>query len=318
MLEVIILAKEQRFDRIKGALYGVAVGDCLGAPAEFRDQAEIRALFGEIRDIVPGSVIGARPGCGTDDTAMTLAVAEGIMNTGPLDDPVEKIGAEFVKWLYDAPVGTGATCARSIAYASKGGRVKIPKRSAWLKAAEKTHCDLGGKSGGNGTLMRTVPVALWKKAPSRCASLATDVSQMTHFDPDAATACVLYCDIIHKIIRGYHLFPAIDKVTSGTEYRLATRTDVEFEPYPSGYVKDTFKTALWGLAHGKDFEDSLIKIVNLGGDADTTGAIAGGIAGAAYGYSAIPDRWINALDGKLKARLDAAAEAAGKIWGCGT
>lgn len=318
MLEVVKNAKAHRFDRIKGALYGVACGDCLGAPVEFMDASQIRLQYGEVREILGGGWLGAYAGVGTDDTAMTLAVAEGIMNTGPVDDPVEKIGAEFIKWFYDAPIGAGAACARSIGYASKNGRVKTPKRSTWLKAAEKAHYDMAGRSGGNGSLMRTVPVALFTRASQACATLAADVSQMTHYDPDAAMACVIYSEIIRKLIRGYSLLPTLDRETSGTEYRRATRADVAFTPYPSGYVKDSFNTALWAASRERSFEDVLIATVNLGGDADTTGAIAGGIAGTAYGYSAIPDRWIKALDGKLKARLDAAAEAAGKVWGCGT
>lgn len=306
---------KERFDRIKGALYGVAVGDCLGAPVEFMTVYQIQDTYGIVTEIMGGGWLGAHAGEGTDDTAMTLAVAEGLMKTGPLDDPVEKIGAEFIRWFYDAPIGAGAACARSIAYASKNGRVKAPKRSTWLKAAEKAHYDLGGRSGGNGSLMRTLPVALFTKAPMK---LAEDVSQMTHYDTDAAIACMLYCLLVGKLIRGYGMQRALDRVTSNTEYRLSTRPDAVFSPNPSGYVKDSFNTALWAASRERSFEDVLIATVKLGGDADTTGAIAGGIAGAAYGYSAIPDRWIKALDGKLKARLDAAAEAAGKVWGCGT
>ena len=130
---------QKRYDRIKGALWGVAVGDCLGAPVEFMDAQSIYHQYGLVTEILGGGWLGALVGRGTDDTAMTLAVAEGLMKTGPLDDAVEKIGAEFIKWFYDAPIGAGAACARSIGIASKNGRVKAPKRSTWLKAAEKAH-----------------------------------------------------------------------------------------------------------------------------------------------------------------------------------
>lgn len=305
-----------RYDRIKGALYGVAVGDCLGAPVEFMDARDIQIQYGLVSDIMGGGWLGAHAGVGTDDTAMTLAVAEGIMNTGPVDDPVEKIGAEFIKWFYDAPIGAGAACARSIGIASKNGRVKTPKRSTWLKAAEKAHYEMAGRSGGNGSLMRTVPVALFTRAEKECSALAADVSQMTHYDPDAAMACMIYSEIVRKLIRGDSLRETVDRETSNTEYRRATRTDVKFIPYPGGYVKDSFNTALWGITQGKNFEDSLIKVVNLGGDADTTGAITGGLAGAAYGFREIPERWVEALDENLKQRINACADAAGAIWRC--
>lgn len=305
--------KEKMYDRIRGVLYGVAVGDCLGAPAEFRDRAEIAARFGEIRDIVPGSIIGARLGCGTDDTAMTLAVAEGIMKCKPGENPVRQIGAEFVRWFCGEPIGLGGTCGRAIEFASKYGRIKSPSLKAWAAASEMTHYQLKGRSGGNGTLMRTAPIALFYTDEAERDSVAYGVSKMTHWDEDAATACILYCEIISKLIQGQKLEDAVSCLKESRDYN-ETVTD----PQPTGYVKDTFKTALWGWFEHNSFESILINVVNLGGDADTTGAIVGGLAGAEFGYSAIPDRWIKALDGKLKARLDAAAEAAGKVWGCGT
>lgn len=305
---------QKRYDRIKGALWGVACGDCLGAPIEFMDARSIYHQYGLVTDISGGGWLGACIGQGTDDTAMTLAIAEGLMKTGPFDDPIEKIGAEFIRWFYDAPIGAGAACARSIGMASKNGRVKAPKASAWFDAAEKAHYDLGGKSGGNGSLMRTAPVALFLKADNKGVTL--DISRMTHFDHDAGFACMIYCNIIRDLIRGCSLKDALEKRTARTEYRKVIRSDIQFIPYPGGYVKDTFNTALWGITRTDNFRDALIRVVNLGGDADTTGAIVGGLAGAAYGFSAIPQKWIDTLQPSLKARLDACALAAAKIWHC--
>lgn len=305
---------QKRYDRIKGALWGVAVGDCLGAPVEFMDAQSIYHQYGLVTEILGGGWLGALAGRGTDDTAMTLAVAEGLMKTGPLDDAVEKIGVEFIKWFYDAPIGAGAACARSIGIASKNGRVKAPKRSTWLKAAEMAHYDLGGRSGGNGSLMRTAPVALFLKADNK--GLAFDISRMTHFDDDAGIACMIYCDILRALIRGYSLQAALDKGTARTEYKTVTRTENRFTPHPGGYVKDTFNTVLWGITRTDNFRDALIRVVNLGGDADTTGAIVGGLAGAAYGYSAIPQSWVDAIDPMLALRLNKCADAAARIWHC--
>ena len=308
------MIKEKVFDRIKGALYGVAVGDCLGALVEFRTWDEIRFQFGRVTEIGPSWLDGSI-GKGTDDTAMTLAVAEGIMQTGPMDDPVEMIGAEFVKWFRRGPTGCGNICFRAIAGASKNGKVSMPKREAWFKTAEAVHKALDGRSGGNGTLMRTAPVALLLQGTAR-DKLAYEASKMTHFDEDAADTCVLYCQLMTRLIRGEGVIAAVDHVISGTEYERVTLPGAYFAPNPSGYVKDTFIAALACFSHLKNFEDILVTVVGLGGDADTTGAIAGGLAGAAYGYSSIPTRWIAALDDGLKARLDACALAAGKVWKC--
>lgn len=301
------------FDRIRGALYGVAVGDCLGAPVEFMSADQIKATYGMVTNIMSGGWLNARVGEGTDDTAMTLAVAEGLMQTGPMDDPVEKIGAEFVKWFYDRPIGTGAACSLSIRYATHEGKIPVPSRDEWYSAALQTDQYLRGRSGGNGSLMRTLPVALFSRGDAQ-SRLAFDVSQMTHIDSSAASTCLLYCRIVDMLISGKKVRDVLHRVTSGTEYQIATQAS--FVPNPSGYVKDTFNTALWGLSHLKGFENILVTVVNLGGDADTTGAVVGGLAGAAYGYSAIPLRWVAALDDGLKARLDACALAAGKVWKC--
>lgn len=302
--------KQAMYDRIKGALYGEAVGDCLGAPVEFLSAEVIKRKFGMVTDFLGGGHLHLAPGVGTDDTAMTLAVAEGLMKTGANDDPVEKIGCEFVKWFTGYPVGIGGTCYQSIDGASNGGRIACPSREMWMAASKLTDVILQGRSGGNGTLMRTVPVALLLKGDNR-DRVAWDVSAMTHYDPDAAEACVLYCRIIEKLIIGYDLYTALESVLSGTEYSYPVET-----PIPSGYVKDSFKTALWGLKSTQNFEDCLIRIVNLGGDSDTTGAIAGGIAGAVYGYSGIPERWKNALDDKLKDRMEPCITKAAEVWEC--
>ena len=279
--------KMRRFDRIKGVLYGVAIGDCLGAPFEFMSAREIQWNFDTVTDIMRGGWLNVPAGVGTDDTAMTLAVAEGIMKTPCGIDPIENIGAEFIKWFYDAPIGAGAACARSINLASKRGKVKAPKRETWFKAAEKAHYDMNGRSGGNGSLMRTAPVALFRPINDPCSNLAFNVSKMTHYDEDAAFACVMYCGIIRLLIRGYEMTDAVERALRGSpEYRgafYASGITDDYRPNPSGYVKDSFKTALWGIGETCDFETALIAVVNLGGDCDTTGAIVGGIAGAAYG-----------------------------------
>lgn len=302
--------KEQMFDRIKGTIYGVACGDCLGAPAEFRDREEIRRRYGQITNIIDGSLIGAHIGCGTDDTAMTLAVAEGIMKSTAGDDLVEKIGAEFVRWYNGTPIGLGATCGSTIEIASDRGRIQSPTRDDWFRAAEITDYHLGGRSGGNGTLMRTAPIALLIPDEQR-DQVARDVSKMTHYDEDAATACVLYCEIISKLIHGCPVDDAVSCLNRSEDYGVPVTN-----PKPTGYVKDSFKTALWGWTNKMSFEDILITVVNLGGDADTTGAIVGGLAGAEYGFSAIPQRWIKALSPNLKYRLNVVTHAAARLWGC--
>ena len=296
-------------DVVKGCLYGVVIGDSLGATVEFMTADQIANQYGKLTEIMGGGHCSWKPGTGTDDTAMTLAVADGLMNCEPDDDPVKKVGKYFVDWYRTKPRDIGRTCKIAIGLASEQGVITEPTREQWFNASRQTHQYLYGKTGGNGTLMRTAPVALLANG-ERMRDLAMDLSRMTHFDPDAGTACQIYCAIISRLICGYIPKEALYTSIWRTEYQ-----DIEhMQPNPTGYVKDTFRTALWGLTQTNTFEDALVEVVNLGGDADTTGAVLGGLAGAVYGFSMIPDRWVKALDKGLKTHLDAIVDAAVAFW----
>ena len=294
--------KQRRYDRIKGCLYGVAIGDCLGAPVEFMSAANIQRTYGQVSDITFGF--------GTDDTAMTLAVAEGLINAQQCNkDHIEQIGKAFVDWFYSEDAyGTGASCSQAISIASKHGQ-EYPKRDVWFEAAKRAHDSTNKKSAGNGSLMRTAPVALFSRG-LEMRKLAWEISAMTHYDHEAGESCCLYCDILSKLIRGHDLCAAVSRGLEKSAYKYVYK----MRPKPTGYVKDTFQTALWGVWNNQSFKDTLIAVVNCGGDADTTGAVAGGLAGAAYGFKAIPDKWVQALDKSLKTRLNAVVDAAARYW----
>ena len=304
-----MMQNERLIDVIKGCLYGVAIGDSLGATVEFMTADQIVSQYGKLTEIIGGGHCSWKPGTGTDDTAMTLAIADGLLDCELDGDPVEMVGKRFVDWYRTGPKDIGHTCRLVIGLASDQGMIAKPTREQWFAASRQAHQYLCGKSGGNGTLMRTAPVALLTNG-ERMRDLAMDLSDMTHYDPDAGTACLIYCAIISRLIRGYIPKEAVYTSVWRTEYQ-----DIEnMQPNSTGYVKDTFRTALWGLTRTNTFEDALVEVVNLGGDADTAGAVVGGLAGAVYGFSMIPDRWVNALDKGLKTHLDAIVDAAVAFW----
>ncbi len=285
-------------DVARGALYGVAVADALGATLEFMSAAEIARRYGTLRDIVGGGWLALRPGQVTDDTEMTLAVAEGIAEQP--DAPVEAVGHRFIEWLDTQPRDVGRTCAVALNYA---------RRRGWADAARFAHDDLGGRSAGNGSLMRSAYPGLWYADRAQALRVAVELSRMTHYDPLASEACELYTAAIWDMARGgVPARQALKAAFGGTRYQAALAGQARLDP--TGFVVDTLNCALDAVACTSSLEDAIVRAVNLGGDADTVGAVAGGLAGAMYGYDSIPTRWREALDVRIRARLDAAAERA--------
>lgn len=289
-------------NRVKGALYGVAVGDALGAPLEFMNASEIKATHGTVRDMIGGGWLNVLPGEVTDDTQMTLAVAEGIARSP--EAPIEAIGNRFISWMLSRPKDIGNTCYYSIDNAMKASRFGLPSAQNWFDAAHKTHISGGGKSAGNGSLMRTVYVGLFYDEYTNALDYAKQVSDMTHFDPLASLSCKLYTAMVYKMIRTESLNARKNIIRelceSSTIYRNIFSPD--YTPIPSGYVVDSFAAALHSIHTSSTFEDTIVKAVNLGGDADTIGAITGGLAGALYGFDAIPTAWVQSL--QIRDQLD--------------
>lgn len=297
-----------KLDRIRGAMYGVAVGDALGAPLEFMDAASIQRMHGTVKDMIGGGWLGVRPGECTDDTAMTLAVAHGIAEAPYY--PIEAIGRRFVEWANSGPKDIGATCATSIREAIRMAADKAsPSIFIWKHAAEAAHSILNGKTAGNGSLMRTAYVGLYYQDEINLVLKAWTISKMTHFDGQAAELCVAYSALLNQMVKESRLRARrqilIKGGVCGMEY-------AGYEPRPTGYVVDSFETAIYCVFTTKSFEDAIVKAVNLGGDADTIGAITGGLAGALYGFKAIPERWTKYLSPEICAEIDELCELAAK------
>lgn len=149
---------------------------------------------------------------------------------------------------------------------------------------------------GNGSLMRLAPAVLFALGdPTQVEHLAREQGRVTHGAPQCLDACALLATILHEAILGQpdplrprqiEAHPAIQAIAAGA-YRTKTRDEIR----SGGYVADTLEAALWAVHTASSFEDALTLAVNLGQDADTVGAVTGQLAGAMYGYSAIPSRW---------------------------
>jgi ADP-ribosyl-[dinitrogen reductase] hydrolase len=302
-------------DRACGVLLATAAGDALGAGYEFGPP---------LPDDAPVSMRGGggcnwAPGEWTDDTAMAIAIAEVAATGADLRsvDAQDQIAARWVGWSRNAP-DVGIQTSQVLGQVLDGG---VSGAAAAALAASADLHERTGRTAGNGSLMRTAPVALaYLDDPDGLAEAALAVSALTHFDRSAGEACVLWCLAIrHAVLTG-----ELD-ARAGLGYLPARTVDVwtarlvEAEKSrPSdfssnGWVIEALQAA-WCAIVRRRFSDpvgeprlglsdtdllrmSLENAVRGGRDADTVAAIAGGLVGAAYGASAVPEEWRRAIHG---------------------
>ncbi len=266
-------------DRALAAFLGLAIGDALGATVEFMTPREIAAEHGVLRDIVGGGWLHLKAGAVTDDTAMSLALGRSLARKGELD--LTDLCEEFAAWLRSGPPDVGNTCRRGIRRYIQRGVVTGPPNEG---------------DAGNGAAMRVLPaaVASWRD-PVRARRWAVEQGRVTHNHPLSDAACDALAGMLAALIAGRGRGAAA-RLAAGLVGRYPTFRFVPYRGMSSAYVVDTLQTAFDGYFATDSFEDCVIRTVNHGGDADTTGAIVGALAGATYGLEAIPRRWLKTLD----------------------
>jgi ADP-ribosyl-[dinitrogen reductase] hydrolase len=266
-------------DRALGAYLGFAVGDALGATVEFMTKGEIQAKYGVHRKMIGGGWLHLSPGQVTDDTEMALALGRSLIRKGRFDafDTCE----EFAAWMKTGPVDIGNTCRRGIRRFVIHGTVEGPE------------CD---GDAGNGAAMRVLPLALATlNTPDRMVDWTLSQCRITHNHPLSDSAALALVRMVQALFRGQGMRGA-RKVASELVERHKTFRFENFRGQSSAYVVDTMQTVLHHYFITDSFADCLIQTVNFGGDADTTGAMAGMLAGACYGVEEIPKTWLSKLD----------------------
>ncbi|MBI5014840.1 MAG: ADP-ribosyl-[dinitrogen reductase] hydrolase [Deltaproteobacteria bacterium] len=265
--------------RARACLLGLALGDALGATTEFMSPAEIRAAHGVHRTIVGGGWLGLRPGRVTDDTEMSLALARALVAAGGWD--LTAVAEGFVAWLKGRPIDVGATCRKGIRDYLLTGRLEVPPNE-W--------------DAGNGAAVRVAPVALFGLGDEElCRGLAVAQARLTHHHPLSDAACGTVALLVQRAVLGATAFD-LHAVTRDLAARHPAFGFARYQGEASGYVVDTLRTVFHHFFTTATFEECLVAVVNQGGDADTTGAIAGAIAGAFYGPDALPPGWLRRLD----------------------
>lgn len=265
--------------RAEAAFIGLAIGDALGAPVEFMTAGEIKTKYGMLDEIVGGGWLRIKAGNVTDDTEMSLCVARAIVSAGEMSLP--GIAENFAAWLKSKPIDVGDTCRRGIRNYMLKGTLETPFNQ-W--------------DAGNGAVMRLLPTALCTMGDDELLQRhAVAQAHITHNHPLSDAACICLGRLIHLSVCGF----SKTRLRREVDSLVAEHPNFRFDPYKglaTGYVVDTMQTVFHHFFRGRNFEECLVNTVNQGGDADTTGAIMGMLAGAYYGRENIPRKWIKKMN----------------------
>ena len=264
------------FFTLRDAVYGAAVGDALGVPFEFQHRDTFECV-----GMVSGGAHRQQAGTFSDDTSMMLAMCDSIRVRGRVD--ASDMRKRFVAWL------------RKGAYAPDGYAFDVGNTVS-TALSQGSGCD-GVRSNGNGSLMRIAPLAYTSAEDDEVRA----ASAVTHAHRISTESCVCFVKLIRNLIGGNTLVDSLAySIPEGEEF--AFLADVASWPREEvrsgGYVLDTLGAAIWCFANTDNYADCALAAVNLGLDSDTTACVAGALAGAVYGYRAIPEEWLDVLRGK--------------------
>ena len=281
-------------DQIYGALMGSCIGDALGVPVEFKSRIDMKSR--PIKGMIGYGSWNQPPGTWSDDSSMLLCTAESLISGYSIDD----IATRFLKWYRE-----GYWTAHGEVF-DIGNTTKIALDN--LAFAPPVKAGMRDEySNGNGSLMRILPMSFltYKMDFHERAQLVADVSSITHAHRRSIIACIILVEYASNLLKGfdritsYHMMQEDIKSNLGGEMEITyfpvVFTDIRERAEDSissgGYAVDTLETALWSNLKFDTYQDIVLAAVNLGGDTDTSGAVAGGLAGLTFGYSKIPQEW---------------------------
>lgn len=290
---------------IHSALFGVAVGDALGVPVEFRNREYLNA--NPVTDMLAYGTHNQPAGTWSDDSSLTFCLAETLADKYDL----KRLANRFVSWrryAYWTPHGA----VFDVGIATSEAIYRLEQGINPLVAGGADELD-----NGNGSLMRILPLLFYVKDMSieNRYKYVSDVSSLTHRHIRSVLGCFIYIEFALRLLNGVDKFEAFIQTKDSVNDFLnnnAICSDNEINKYhrllmnpvyecaedeiaSSGYVVHSLEAALWCIFKEDDFEKTVLKAVNLGSDTDTTAAIAGGLAGLLYGLDAIPQKWIDQL-----------------------
>jgi ADP-ribosyl-[dinitrogen reductase] hydrolase len=273
--------------RFRGALLGLAIGDAIGTTLEFTP----RGSFKPMSDMVGGGPFRLKPGQWTDDTSMALCLATSLVELKAFDarDQMDR----YHRWHEDGYLSSTGRCFD----------IGMTTRAS-LDRYRATGDPFAGptlpNTAGNGCIMRLAPVPMFFRSDTEAARhYAAESSRTTHGAPECLEACRLFAGILVRAVtedskeevllgdaRTFKGSANLMAIARG-EYRAKPENAI----HGTGYVVQSLEAALWCFDKTDSFEAAVLKAANLGGDADTTAAVCGQVAGAFYGEAEIPEKW---------------------------
>lgn len=289
---------------IKSVLFGVAIGDALGVPIEFKSREELNA--NPVKGMIGFGTYNVPEGTWSDDSSLTFCLAEALTHEFSLN----AIANNFIKW-------------RSENYWTPRGEVfdiGISTADAIFRIINGVDPALAGSidenENGNGSLMRILPLLFYikDKPIEQRFEITRQVSSITHRHIRSIIACFYYLEFARHIINGKDKFDAYNQLQSEFRHfltsisihsyeidlyhRLLTKNIYELtedQIHSSGYVLHTLEASIWCLLTTANYQEAVLRAVNLGEDTDTTAAVTGGLAGLLYGYDNIPGEWLSVI-----------------------
>jgi ADP-ribosyl-[dinitrogen reductase] hydrolase len=304
----------QTKDSYRGALIGAAVGDALGATVDRLTRSEVKEKYGVHREIVGGGRLQLEAGEAGDDTGLALAVAESLAKDGTFD--LKDIALRMTE--YEKTEGTGHGLGPTTSAVLPNLK---PKGKDIFAAAKKVYQQHGGDVAGSGCIARVAPVGMLRRVLFKELVTETmDVCRLTHVDQRCVDACIAFNFGVSYLTSGKDPSKLLFKTwrfladnRESKEYRelygeealpaeqdmvkalKAVNTISYDDLQANGQALETTQAAYWLTLNAIDFEEGLVRAVNLGGDAATLGAVVGALLGARFGEQAIPERWIDSL-----------------------
>ena len=292
------MSEAARRDRFRGCLLGLAAGDALGTTLEFKRPGS----FEPIDDMVGGGPFVLQPGEWTDDTSMALCLATSLVESGGFDaaDQMQR----YVRWRREGYLSSTGSCFDI-------GNTVSAALSRFIENGDPYAGSADPHSAGNGSLMRLAPVPMhFAGHAAEAIAMAADSSRTTHQAKEAVDACRCFAGLLVGALQGvdketllsagycpveglWERDPLAEKIASIADGSFKDRNPPDIRG--TGYVVDALEAALWAFHHSDGFREGALLAVNLGDDADTTGAIYGQIAGAHYGAETIPATWRDKL-----------------------
>lgn len=307
-------------DKIRGVLFGQAIGDALGFGTEFLSKSEVNSIYpdgltnySQIRffskitnQFEPLDDWRWQPGDWTDDTDQMICILDSLLAVQQIN--LQDIATRLKHWAVTDGFGIGGTVYRVV---HDPEFVENPHG-----VAQQVWESKGKESAANGAVMRTSVLGIWQYPdPQKIRWNAEQICKLTHPDPRCIASCIAVCLTISELIQGVSNIEAlVDRVASDVKifhpeiedcFKQAKESSLEmlrldeglnhYESFNIGYTLKTLKAAFWALLHAQTFREGILAIINEGGDADTNGAVAGALLGAKFGYSGIESTWIDGL-----------------------